>query len=116
MATPKIESYRFGRIVIDGEAHDKDVIILPDRVIGGWWRKSGHVLHPEDLEAVFAADPQTLLVGQGANGRMRITRETEEALAAAGIALVALDTDAAVERYNALREQGNIAAALHLTC
>jgi len=116
MATPKIESYRFGRIVIDGEAHDKDVIILPDRVIGGWWRKSGHVLHPEDLEAVFEADPETLLVGQGANGRMCVTRETEEALAAAGIELVALDTGAAVERYNALREQGNIAAALHLTC
>jgi len=47
---------------------------------------------------------------------MRVTRETEEALAAAGIELVALDTGAAVERYNALREQGNIAAALHLTC
>ncbi len=116
MATPKIESYRFGRIVIDGEAHDKDVIILPGRVIGGWWRKSGHVLHPEDLDAVFEAAPEMLIVGQGANGRMRVTRETEQALAAADIELVALDTDAAVERYNALREAGNVAAVLHLTC
>ena len=32
---PKIESYRFGHIVIDGETHTNDVIILPERVIGG---------------------------------------------------------------------------------
>ncbi len=112
----KIESYQFGRIVIDDQAHHKDVIILPGRVIGGWWRKEGHVLHPEDLEAVFEAAPEVLVVGQGASGLMRVTDETEQALRDAGIELIALPTGEAVETYNRLRGERAVAAALHLTC
>jgi len=112
----KIESYRFGRIVIEGKAHHKDVIILPDRVIGGWWRKEGHALHPEDLKAVFEAAPEVLVVGQGASGLMRITPETEQALHDAGIELITLPTGEAVEAYNRLRGERAVAAALHLTC
>jgi hypothetical protein len=116
MPAPQIESYRFGRIVIDGQTHHKDVIILPDRVIGGWWRKEGHALHPDDLEAVFEAAPEVLIVGQGASGLMRVAQETRRALQAAGIELVALPTKEAVEMYNATREERIVAAALHLTC
>jgi hypothetical protein len=113
---PKIEAYRFGHIVIDGETHTNDVIILPERVIGGWWREEGHVLHIADLDAVFDAAPDALIVGQGANGRMRVPREVERALSDAGIELIAANTHDAVERYNAMRDQRDIAAALHLTC
>jgi hypothetical protein len=116
MAAPQIESYRFGHVVIDGRAYDQDVIILPDRVIEGWWRKEGHALHPDDLKAVFEAAPEVLVVGQGAYGRMRVTRATMRALQAAGIELVASSTKEAVETYNAMREGRAVAAALHLTC
>ncbi len=116
MTAPRIESYHFGQIVIDGRPHKQDVIILPDRVLGGWWRQEGHVLHPEDLTAVFGAAPDVLVVGRGANSRMRVTTETRRALQAAGIELVALSTAEACETYNALREGRAVAAALHLTC
>jgi hypothetical protein len=112
----KIDSYRFGQAVIDGETHRKDVIILPERVIGGWWREEGHVLHPEDLEAVFEAAPEVLVVGQGAYGRMRVAEEAERALRDAGIELIARPTGEAVEVYNRLRDERAVAAALHLTC
>jgi hypothetical protein len=112
----KIESYQFGRIVIDGQAHYKDVIILPNRVVAGWWRKEGHTLHPQDLEAVFEAAPEVLVVGQGASGLMRVAPETEQALRDAGIELIALPTKQAVETYNRLRGERAVAAALHLTC
>ena len=39
MPTPHIESFFFGHIVIDGRAYAQDVIILPDHVLGGWWRE-----------------------------------------------------------------------------
>jgi len=116
MSAPQIESYRFGRIVIDGQVHGKDVILLPDRVIGEWWRQEGHRLHPQDLEAVFEALPDVLVVGQGTLSRMQVTQETEQALLAAGIELVALPTQEAVEVYNATHEERAVAAALHLTC
>lgn len=116
MTAPRIESYRFGHIVIDGQAHSRDVIILPDRVIGGWWRQEGHALHPGDLQAVFQAAPQALVVGQGANGMMRVTQETRRALHAAGIELVVQATGEACQTYNAMRQERPVAAALHLTC
>jgi hypothetical protein len=49
MAVPKIESYRFGEIVIDGQRHSEDVIIYPDRVDAKWWRKEGHSLALTDV-------------------------------------------------------------------
>lgn len=116
MSAPKIESYRFGHIVIDGQAHSNDVIILPGRVIGNWWRKEGHALHPQDLDVVFDAAPATLVVGQGASGRMRVLSQTRRALEDAGIEVVAAKTDQAVKEYNQRRPEGDVAAALHLTC
>ncbi|MFP3897581.1 MAG: Mth938-like domain-containing protein [Anaerolineales bacterium] len=116
MSAPYIEDYDFGHIVIDGERHEEDVIILPDRVIGNWWRDEGHTLKREDLDAVFEADVEVLVVGQGAYGRMAVPQETRQALEAAGIEVMAQETDGACQTYNRLREKGNVAAALHLTC
>jgi hypothetical protein len=84
-------------------------------VVGGRWRKEGHILHPDDLEAVFEAAPEVCVVGQGAYGRIHVTQETRQALQAAGIELVVLPAQKAVETYDAVRE-GRAAAALHLTC
>jgi hypothetical protein len=116
MSAPHIDTYRFGHLVVDGQSYNRDVIILPNRVLAGWWRKEGHSLHPDDLEAVFEAGPGLLVVGQGTYGRMRVTPETRQALQAAGIELIAQPTKEACQTYNSLREQRSVAAALHLTC
>jgi len=116
MSIPQIEDYRFGHLVIDGQAHTKDLIILPDRVIAGWWREEGHTLHTGDLKPVFEARPEVLVAGQGAYGLMHVTSETEQALQAAGIQLIAQPTEQACQTYNQLRAQRRVAAALHLTC
>ena len=116
MKTPHIDSYGFGHLVVDGRAYSKDVIILPDRIITNWWRKEGHALLPEDLEEVLAARPDLLVVGQGAQGRMRISEEARQSLEQAGIDLIAEPTERACETYNAQCEKKVVAAALHLTC
>jgi hypothetical protein len=114
--TPQIDSYRFGHIVIDGQAHTKDVIILPKRVIGRWWRVEGHALHPDDLRDVLEVKPEVLVVGTGTQSQMRVTPETKRVLEAAGIELIVEDTQAATETYHRLRRSRVVAAALHLTC
>lgn len=116
MSAPKIETYRFGHLVMDGQIHTKDLIILPDQVISGWWRQEGHAVHPDDLTAVLDADPEILIVGQGASGRMHVTPEAKKALQAASIELMAQPTEQACQTYNQMREQRRVAAALHLTC
>ncbi|RLI30667.1 hypothetical protein DRO48_02760, partial [Candidatus Bathyarchaeota archaeon] len=47
---PTIEAYGFGYIVVDGKRYTSDVIIFPDRVMDGWWRKEGHRLYVDDLK------------------------------------------------------------------
>ncbi len=46
----RIEGYRFGHLVVDGEEHTRDVIVLPERVFGDWWRADGHRLVVSDLD------------------------------------------------------------------
>ena len=120
MATlpPEIRSYSFGQVEIDGQTYTSDVIILPERIVAGWWRKEGHVLHAADLQDVITSPskPATLIVGQGAEGRMRVARDAREALQAAGITLIAESMEIACVSYNALRKRETVAAALHLTC
>lgn len=116
MSAPKIEAYRFGRMVVGDEPHTRDLILLPDRVIANWWRKEGHRLLPADLEEVFKAFPEVLVVGTGAFGMMEIAPETEEALRAARIEVRAAPTGEAVRLYNELRERHRTAGAFHLTC
>lgn len=116
MNPPIIEGYRFGRIVVDGEAYEKDVVILPEGVRANWWRKKGHLLQAVDLEWVLEGKPETLVVGMGTVSRMKISSGVKTLLAQAGIEVLELPTNEACEQYNALRLEKRTAAALHLTC
>ena len=116
MIPPKIDSYRFGRIVIDGQPHSKDVILMPDGVVPGWWRKEGHSLDPADLDAIQENKPRILVIGLGVFSRMQIPEVTRQWLEESGIELVALPSKDACKYYNQIREQGDVAAAIHLTC
>ncbi len=112
-----IDSYQFGKIVIDGVEYSRDCIILGNSVQANWWRKRGHLLSAEDLQPVIAAKPSLLIVGCGASGLMKIPNETRHVLLEEDIQLEAVDTAKAVERFNELSKTDvNIAAALHLTC
>ena len=111
-----IDSVRFGHIVIHGREYTSDVIIYPDRVEADWWRKEGHTLYPEDIEAVFVRKPEILVVGTGVSGLMRVSPEVEDRLKAAGILLRAERTERACALFNELSGHRNVVAALHLTC
>lgn len=111
----KLESYRFGRIVVDGEEHTSDLIVLPDRVVADWWRKEGHSLALEDLEEVQDELPERLIVGCGAHGRLEPDPGVIEAVRKRGIEVETHQTGEAVRRYGE-SDARRTAAALHLTC
>jgi hypothetical protein len=116
MAKPRIDAYRFGRIEINGQVFDQDVIILPDRVLPNWWRVEGHSLNYEDLQQVFSCNPHVLVVGLGSYSRIHVPDGTRKEIENAGIELITLPTGEACEKYNQLREKERVVAALHLTC
>ena len=112
-----IDSYKFGKIIIDGVEYSSDCIIFGNSVHSNWRRKQGHLLSDKDLQPVIEAKPTLLIVGCGASGLMKVSDEAREVLLEEDIQLEAVDTAKAVERFNELSKTGvNIAAALHLTC
>jgi hypothetical protein len=111
-----INSYGFGRIVIDGTAYTTDVIVFPDRVEDDWWRKEGHVLYVADIESVVEEKPEVLIVGTGKYGLLNVMPETKEYIESKGIELIVEPTDKACEIYNHVSRDKKVVAALHLTC
>lgn len=103
-------------MVVDGRVYSNDLIILPDQVIGNWWRKSGHYLDVDDLKPVFAAKPEMLIVGTGASGFMNVPEAAVKALKSAGIDVHAAATGDAWKLYNEHRSKFRTAGAFHLTC
>src|SRR5918996_147335 len=95
----RIEEYRFGRIVVDGQEHSRDLIILPERVVPNWWRAQGHSLVLDDLEAVLDELPERLFVGTGASGQLQPDPATLEALRSRGIEVTMAPTDEAVRLF-----------------
>ncbi|MBN1579064.1 MAG: hypothetical protein JXA89_00060 [Anaerolineae bacterium] len=113
----KIERYSFGQITIDGRTYTRDVIMLPDRVWDGWWRKEGHNLSVADLDTALQAEPDILVVGTGAFNLMKVPASTRAELEKRHIDLHITNTSKAVRLYNDLAVgDRRIAAALHLSC
>jgi hypothetical protein len=81
---PRLEDYRFGRLIVDGEEQTRDMIVLPKRVVTDWWRANGHRLIMDDLEDVRAELPEQLVVGTGAYGQMRPDPDVVEQLQRGG--------------------------------
>jgi hypothetical protein len=111
----RLEGYEFGRVLVDGEEHDRDVIVLPGRVVANWRRRQGHGLVLEDLAAVLDELPARLVIGTGAYGRLHPDPDALEALRSRGIEVDAVPTGDAVSLFGQL-DPTRTAAALHLTC
>jgi hypothetical protein len=111
-----IDSYDFGRIVINGKRYNSDLIVFSDKVRDGWWRKEGHRLHVDDLKDVLEFKPEVLVVGTGYSGLMRIPLETRRYVESEGIEFLTQKTAEACETFNRLVKSRRVVAALHLTC
>ena len=111
-----IDSYDFGRIVINGVSYSQDLLIWPGIIKKDWWRLEGHLLQLPDVAEALAAEPQIFVVGQGQPGRMQVDPGLAAYLKTNGIDLVELPTRQAVQVINSQADRRRLAAALHLTC
>lgn len=111
-----IESYDFGQITINRRRYSRDVIIFPNSVKDGWWRREGHRLSLEDLKEVFEADPEVLVIGTGYSGLMKVPQDVKDYVNSKNIELVVENTRQACQTYNRLCKSRKVIAAFHLTC
>lgn len=112
-----IESYDFGRMVIDGRLYTSDLIVHPGGVKDRWRRREGHSLHIEDIEKALRPPPEILVVGTGFSGLMAVPPATLEFLEGKGIEVRIESTGRAWRTFNELEGRGRrVVAAFHLTC
>jgi hypothetical protein len=116
-SSPRIEDYSFGSIRISGSVYKSDVIISLEGITG-WWREEGHLLQPVDLDEILGLKPDTVVIGTGYHGAMRVTEAAERLCRENGIGLIARETSKACTIFNELVDKGSasVVAALHLTC
>ncbi len=111
-----IENYSFGQIFINGEKYNSDLIIFKDRIYGSWWRKEGHNLCIDDLKEIIDEKPDTLIIGTGSFGLMKVSTDLINYLESIGIKTIVTKTKDACDEYNKLYKKKNTIAAFHLTC
>lgn len=113
-----IDEYDFGLMIVSGKRYTKDLIIHGDRVVKDeWWRREGHELHIEDIkDIVERSKPETLVVGTGYHGLMKIQPKTIEYLESRGVNLIAENTPKAYKIYNEKSKAEDAMGAFHLTC
>jgi hypothetical protein len=112
----RIEQFRFGEVVIDGDRYADDLIVFEDRVRAGWRRTTGHVLQLDDLAEALACELEALIIGTGTQQCLKVAPEVIAHTMKAGIELLVFDTRTACQTFNHLCGKRRIVAALHLTC
>jgi len=112
-----IEEYEFGRIVIQRKVYTSDVIVHKNGVEEGWWRKEGHKVCMDDIKRILNLNPEVVVFGTGAYGRVKVDDDVIEYLKKKGIDVYVLETEEAVKLFESMLKQGkNVVLAAHLTC
>ena len=118
--SPRISHLSWGRIEVDGHPPFKDAKIFPGGAREWDWRETGtrHVpgIQPADVEELIEHGTRAVVLSTGIWQRLRVCPETLEFLAKSGIPVEVLQSDAAVERYNVLRENLPVGGLFHSTC
>ena len=119
-ATMNARLVRFGRLELDGEVYDADVVIEGGRVTRRRKGPSkpmrdryGHT--PLTTAEHIPWGGRTLIVGTGADGALPIAPDVEAEARRRGIAIEALPTEEACRRLAGL-QRDEVFAVLHVTC
>jgi hypothetical protein len=119
-----IEKFEWGCFQINGEVHSaegkgvgKDIFMVGEAV-QPWAARQGHRLKPSMVACVIDIRIDTLVIGKGVNGALKVPKKTQKHIRAAGIKTLIIEkTPEACRTYNDLVRRGEKAALLaHGTC
>ena len=118
--SPRISLLSWGRIEVEGYPPFKDAKIFPGGAREWDWRETGtrHVpgIQPADVQELIEHGARTVVLSKGVWERLQVCPETLEVLSENDIQVEVLQTEAAVERFNELRENIAVGGLFHSTC
>lgn len=119
-----IEQYKFGSIAIDGKTYNYDVEVRWTGEVLKWWREESHLINIEDIKRATEQSPDTIIVGTGEIGLVKVSEETKNFILEKGIKLIIDKTEEATRTFNIIsgeskEEEGGqnkVIGLFHLTC
>jgi hypothetical protein len=119
-SSPRISHLSWGHIEVEGHPPFKDAKIFPGGAREWDWHETGtrHVpgIQPTDVHELMEHGAKAVVLSRGIWERLQVCPETLDILAKNGIAVEVLQTEAAVERFNELRECVPVGGLFHSTC
>jgi len=119
--TPTIESTSFGSITIDGETFDHDVLIRLSGKVKKRKKKlskqiygTSHIVSVAEAEEMYEDGCETLIVGSGQQGVLKLSEEAAAFLTQQGCAVIVQSTPTAIQTFNAAT--GRKIGLFHVTC
>lgn len=118
---PRVQSFKFGSIVIGDKKYGRDVFMLADGTVkqrnGGFWKFGSHVIKKAEIEEMVAVNPEAIVVGTGTSAKAKLAADAELFAREIKIELTALPSREAITRLNQLANEGKrISALIHITC
>jgi hypothetical protein len=119
-----IEDYQFGSIIIDGQTYSQDVEVFWNGQVFDWWRKESHIIDVEDIIDVVGQNPESIVIGTGQSGMVKMSEEARKFIEGRGIKLFIDPTEQAVRTFNIRKEESQeeegrpekVIGLFHLTC
>jgi uncharacterized protein len=109
-----IRSVSQSTIRVNEETYSESLALTAEELLGTWPATPVDDLSPDDFDAVFATEPEVVLLGTGP-ANVFPPRELTFAFARKGVGLEVMDTAAAARTFNVLANEGRrVAAVLYL--
>jgi uncharacterized protein len=106
-----VNAYEPGRVTINGVAHERSIVVLPDRIITDWQPQSVAELSAEHLRLIADLRPDVVLLGTGLK-QLFLPSALYASVLEQGIGIEMMDTASACRTYNILATEGRRAAAI----
>ncbi len=118
--SPRITRLAWGRIEVEGGRRFKDAKLWPGGSREWDWGESGTRhdpgIQPADVAELLDNGATRVVLSQGQQSRLQVCPETLNLLRSNGVAVEVLETNAAVRRYNEIRETEPVGGLFHSTC
>jgi hypothetical protein len=119
----KIDSTEFGSITINGTTYTHDILIqLSGEVVKRKKKLSkkhygtSHIISLEEAEFVFEKGCDTLVLGSGQYGNVKLSPEAAEFFERHGCRVILKPTPDAIETYNKTIRKAKAIGLFHVTC
>lgn len=121
MASPKIISFEWGKITVDGYLNPfKDVKLFPNGARIWDWNETGTRHKPgiqfADVEELLENGAEVVVLSRGVHNVLQTQPKTLKELEKRGIEYYVLTSPDAVDKYNELRQKYQVGALIHSTC